>query len=247
MLRVDGGLTRDPLLLQLQADAAGVAVEPGAVDATAAGSAALAAVGAGLWGSTLEIADHVPVGDRVAPQHDRVVARRASLGVAQLRRGRRSPRVSGPADLWAKISPGLANRPGTALLSRVHAWLVRRSGGRLGRFVGVEVLILRTTGRRSGKPRESPMFFLEHGEALAVVASNAAATRTPAWWLNLQAHPDAEAYVKGRAVPVRGREATSQEAELLWPRFDALYAGYERYREISSRELPVIVLEPRSE
>src|SRR3954470_20005930 len=69
-LRVDGGLTRDPLLLQLQADAAGVPVERGAVDATAAGAAALAAVGAGVWPSTRAIADHVPVGERVEPQRD---------------------------------------------------------------------------------------------------------------------------------------------------------------------------------
>jgi glycerol kinase len=69
-LRVDGGLTNDPLLLQLQADTGGIPVEPGAVDATAAGSAALAAVGAGIWGSTLEIADHVPVGERVTARQD---------------------------------------------------------------------------------------------------------------------------------------------------------------------------------
>jgi glycerol kinase len=67
-LRVDGGLTRDELLLRLQADSAGVAVERGAVDATAAGSAALAAVGAGLWPSTESIADRIPVGERVEPQ-----------------------------------------------------------------------------------------------------------------------------------------------------------------------------------
>jgi len=70
VLRVDGGLTRDDLLLQLQADAAGVPVERGAVDATVAGAAALAAVGAGLWGSTAEIADHVPTGERVEPARD---------------------------------------------------------------------------------------------------------------------------------------------------------------------------------
>jgi glycerol kinase len=70
VLRVDGGLTRDPLLLQLQADAAGVPVERGAVDATAAGAAALAAVGAGLWPSTASIAERIPVGDRVEPRQD---------------------------------------------------------------------------------------------------------------------------------------------------------------------------------
>jgi glycerol kinase len=68
LLRVDGGLTRDPLLLQLQADFAQVVVERGAVDATAAGAAALAAVGAGLWPSTAAIADHVPTGEHVEPQ-----------------------------------------------------------------------------------------------------------------------------------------------------------------------------------
>jgi glycerol kinase len=71
-LRVDGGLTQDPLLMQMQADAAGVSVEHGVVDATAAGAAALAAVGAGVWPSTLTIAERVPVGDRVEPQRDDV-------------------------------------------------------------------------------------------------------------------------------------------------------------------------------
>ena len=70
VLRVDGGLTRDPLLMQLQADTGGVPVQRGAVDATAAGSAALAAVGAGLWGSTAEIAERLPVGERVEPGRD---------------------------------------------------------------------------------------------------------------------------------------------------------------------------------
>jgi glycerol kinase len=70
VLRVDGGLTRDPLLLRLQADAAGVPVATTAVDATAAGAAALAAVGAGLWPSTREIAERIPVGERVEPKRD---------------------------------------------------------------------------------------------------------------------------------------------------------------------------------
>ncbi len=70
VLRVDGGLTRDPTLLALQADTTGVRVQRGAVDATAAGAAALAAVGGGVWGSTLEIADHVATGETFAPRRD---------------------------------------------------------------------------------------------------------------------------------------------------------------------------------
>jgi glycerol kinase len=70
LLRVDGGLTRDALLLELQADFAQLVVERGAVDSTAAGAAALAAVGAGIWPSTAAIADHVPTGERVEPKRD---------------------------------------------------------------------------------------------------------------------------------------------------------------------------------
>ena len=70
VLRVDGGLTRSELLLSLQADTGGVPIERGAVDATAAGAAALAAVGAGIWGSTREIAERIPVGDRTEPDRD---------------------------------------------------------------------------------------------------------------------------------------------------------------------------------
>jgi glycerol kinase len=70
VLRVDGGLTRDPTLLQLQADAAGVSVQRGLLDATAAGAAALAAVGSGIWGSTQEIAERVPAADLIEPRRD---------------------------------------------------------------------------------------------------------------------------------------------------------------------------------
>jgi len=69
-LRVDGGMTRDTNLLQLQADTTGVPVQRGVVDATAAGAAALAAVGAGVWESTLEIGERIPAGERTEPQRD---------------------------------------------------------------------------------------------------------------------------------------------------------------------------------
>jgi glycerol kinase len=70
VLRVDGGLTRDPTLLQLQADVSGTPVERGAVDATATGAAALAAVGAGLWPATSSIAERLPTGERFEPRRD---------------------------------------------------------------------------------------------------------------------------------------------------------------------------------
>ena len=77
VLRVDGGLTRSDTLLSLQADAAGVSVQRGSVDATAAGAAALAAVGAGVWPETAAIAAHVPVGGRIEPRRDQAWRERA--------------------------------------------------------------------------------------------------------------------------------------------------------------------------
>jgi deazaflavin-dependent oxidoreductase (nitroreductase family) len=89
------------------------------------------------------------------------------------------------------------------------------------------------------------MFYVPHGDGYAVVASNAASERPPAWWLNLQALPDAKAMAKDEWRSVRAREATGAEREELWPRFVAMYRGYDHYKEIASREMPVVVLEPR--
>jgi deazaflavin-dependent oxidoreductase (nitroreductase family) len=147
---------------------------------------------------------------------------------------------------YARVSPYLAHRPGSARSTKAHAWLVRHSGGRLGgRAFGVQILVLRTTGRRSGQQRDAPMFFLDHGRGFAVVASNGASKRPPAWWLNLQAQPDAEAFVRGVTYQVTGRAASAQETEQLWPAFVELYSGYDYYKSIATRELPVVILEPR--
>jgi F420H(2)-dependent quinone reductase len=126
------------------------------------------------------------------------------------------------ADAYARVSPLLAGRRGTAIPTRAHAWVLRRSGGRIGRR------------------------FLPHDGGFAVVASNAASERPPAWWLNLQAHSEAEAFIGGSPHPVRARAATGAEVEELWPRFVEMYRGYDHYVSIASRELPVVVLEPRS-
>jgi deazaflavin-dependent oxidoreductase (nitroreductase family) len=151
------------------------------------------------------------------------------------------------ADFYARLTPYLAHRPGTARATQVHAWIVRRTGGRLGgRALGADVLVLRTLGRRSGQWRDAPVFFVPRDDGFAVVASNAASARPPAWWLNLQDHPDADALVRGRTHPVRARPATGEEITELWPRLVELYSGYEHYRSIATRELPVVILD-RSE
>jgi deazaflavin-dependent oxidoreductase (nitroreductase family) len=149
-------------------------------------------------------------------------------------------------DVFARISPYLAHRPGSARATQAHAWIVQRTGGRLGgRVLGGDILVLRTTGRRSGQQRDAPLLFVHHGDGYAIVASNAASERPPAWWFNLQDHPDVDALVRGRTHPVRARAATEEEISELWPRLTELYSGYEHYKSIATRELPVVILEPR--
>lgn len=151
------------------------------------------------------------------------------------------------ADIYARVSPRLAGRRFAIVAARAHSGLMRRTGGKVGkRFLGAPVLVLRTTGRRSGEPRETPMFFVKHGDGFAVCASNAASERMPAWFLNLEAKPESDVLADGKTVPVRGRRATPEEEREVWPRMVDVYSGYDHYKSIATREMPVVILEPRA-
>jgi deazaflavin-dependent oxidoreductase (nitroreductase family) len=131
--------------------------------------------------------------------------------------------------------------------TRLHAWIVRHTKGRLrfGFLFGgdMPVLALTTTGRKSGEQRSSVVAYLPHGDAYAVVASNAGSDRTPAWWLNLQADPNCEVDAEGDRERVRARVVAGEEREELWRRFAAANQSYERYSGYTKRELPVVVLD----
>ena len=118
-------------------------------------------------------------------------------------------------------------------MTRLHTRVYRRSGGRvLGRMGGRPVLLLQSTGRRSGRTRTTPVQYLADGDAFVVVASNAGAARPPAWYLNLRADPHARIDVGGRSVEVRAQEATGQERAALWQRLTAA----NRYLERAARQ-----------
>ena len=105
-------------------------------------------------------------------------------------------------------------------------------------------LALRTTGRNSGERRETLVWYMDDPPRRVLVASNAGSDRHPAWWLNLDAHPEAEIRVDAEWLPVLGRRATPDEAERLWPRLERLSPSYRSYRLASRREIPVVLLEP---
>jgi deazaflavin-dependent oxidoreductase (nitroreductase family) len=109
----------------------------------------------------------------------------------------------------------------------------------------VRTLYLNTTGRKTHKARRTPLFFVEDGDAVAVITSNAGRDREPAWWLNLQADPEAEVAIGKERRPVRARKATKAQFERLWPQFVAGLRAYETYRRRTDRPLTIVLLSPR--
>lgn len=148
----------------------------------------------------------------------------------------------------ARFGHGLASRLGplTRAGGRMQARLYRRSGGRLGgKYAGKPVLVLITVGRRSGKERSTPVVYMPDGDRWVVSPSNAGLDRPSAWWLNLQSRPEAEIVVGGERVPVRARKAEGEESERLAAAGAEYNPEWAAYREMTARDIPVVVLERR--
>ena len=130
----------------------------------------------------------------------------------------------------------------------MQAFVLRRSGGRLRRSVllagGQPILALTTTGRRSGRRRSTTLAYVRHGDSYAVGALNLGSDRDPAWSLNLRADPRAWVYVAGAQLAVAAREASGEEADLLWGRFIEQLPQVRHTRDIARRRVPLWVLDP---
>lgn len=111
----------------------------------------------------------------------------------------------------------------------------------------MRTLYLHTTGRRTGAPRRTPLYYVEDevGRNVAVITSNGGRDREPAWWLNLQAAPTAEIEISKEMRGVRARRSTTAEYDRLWPQFVAGLRNYEAYRRKTAREIVIVILEPR--
>lgn len=126
---------------------------------------------------------------------------------------------------------------------RLHRWLYRRSGGRVGgRLIGMPVLLLVTVGRRSGRPHATALTYLPHGPDIVIIASNGGAQNHPDWFLNLRAHPDVEVDLGRRHLPMRARESTGPEREALWARVVQMNRRYAGYQARTKRRIPIVVL-----
>jgi len=108
---------------------------------------------------------------------------------------------------------------------------------------GAPVLILTTTGRRSGETRSTPLIYGRSGADYLVVGSKGGAPTPPAWYLNLQANPDVSVQVKADRFAARARTASKQEKPELWKTMTSIWPDYDEYQTKTEREIPVIILE----
>jgi deazaflavin-dependent oxidoreductase (nitroreductase family) len=107
--------------------------------------------------------------------------------------------------------------------------------------------VLEATGAQSDRTRTTPLACLpEDDGSFLVVGSNFGRERHPAWTANLRAHPEATVTFRGRRVPVTARQLDGDEKAAVWPRLTAVWPNYDRYTEVSGRDLRVFRLEPRA-
>jgi deazaflavin-dependent oxidoreductase (nitroreductase family) len=130
----------------------------------------------------------------------------------------------------------------------VHRGLYRATGGRLGLWSPKEdrwgTLRLTTTGRRTGQPRSVLLGYVADGPNYVTLAMNGWAPEEPAWWLNLQAHPEATARLEDRELAVTARAALGEERARLWARWREIDKGLDGFAALRPRETAVVVLEP---
>ena len=131
------------------------------------------------------------------------------------------------------------------LINRATNVVVRRL--RLRRFRGGDLLYLTTTGRKSGRPRTTPLLYLAEPGRWIVVASNGGADWEPGWWLNLQAGSPASVQIGGTSTTVTAAEVTGPERDRLWTALNDKVFKYNGYQAKVSRQLAVVALTPGDE
>ncbi len=113
-----------------------------------------------------------------------------------------------------------------------------------GSFAGAPMLLLHTTGAKSGKERVNPLVYQQRGSDLVVFASKAGATTHPDWFHNLKANPTVTVEVGAETLTMKSRVAEGDERTVIWEKQKADMPGFAEYEKTANREIPVVVLQP---
>jgi deazaflavin-dependent oxidoreductase (nitroreductase family) len=148
-----------------------------------------------------------------------------------------------PKELGRQGSVGF--RIAMKILGTSHRALYRASGGKWGQtFFGSPILLLTTTGRKTGRSRTWPLTYLPDGDRLIVIASNGGQPNDPAWYLNLRENPHVSVQRGDRARAMIAQTTEGDERARLWSRVVQEYPAYEGYQRKTDREIPVVILRP---
>ncbi len=148
-------------------------------------------------------------------------------------------------DYWRIVDPIW---PALSRMMYGHAVLYRLTGGRIGERLPFlrQMLLLDNVGAKSGVKRTTPLLYAVDGQNLVLVASKGGYPKNPAWFHNLMAHPDTTVQVGGKHRSVHARLARREERAHLWSLALAVYPTHKAYQRRTSREIPLVVLEPRA-
>jgi deazaflavin-dependent oxidoreductase (nitroreductase family) len=134
---------------------------------------------------------------------------------------------------------------GETLFGEKHVQRYRETDGEVGHTWkrGSKILLLTTSGRKTGKQTTTPLIYEQAGDGYVVVASKGGAPTHPGWYRNLAKDPNVEVQVKGDVFPARARTAEGEERERLWKLAAQQWPDYDAYQTRTDRQIPVVVLE----
>lgn len=129
-------------------------------------------------------------------------------------------------------------------LLNLHQWLYERTDGRWGHQLGGRtMLLLTTTGRKSGRPRTVSLLYERDGDRMVVVGSKGGSDTPPAWLVNLKADPHVTVQLGRRRFAALARVADGAERDRLWPIMVGVWPSYARYQAQTRREIPLVIIE----
>jgi deazaflavin-dependent oxidoreductase (nitroreductase family) len=130
------------------------------------------------------------------------------------------------------------------LFMAVNSFLLSLSHGRIGSKLGTQtILLLHTTGRKSGQDRAIPIAYFNYKDHYLIVASNWGKQKQADWYLNLKQNPQARLEVKGKVLSVTAREAQGEEYDQLWKFATEHHPPYLDYQKMTTRHIPIMIFE----
>ena len=130
--------------------------------------------------------------------------------------------------------------------SRLNTWMYRRNNckGLGGTVQNIPVALLTTTGRKTGQPRVSPLYFHRESDRVILAASRGGGDKNPMWYLNIKSNPQVQVQIQDEVLNLNARDATDDELARYWPKLVEMYPTYENYQSWTDRVIPLVVCEP---